>query len=315
MTSEPINIIFTHSGKCDYLRYSLAAAHRSNPKANIILIDDTNDYQLDYVKRFNINDYSQSAKEFTKIYQHLYYSANPTDFELFYILTWFERWFVISTFIKANGINNFFYADSDVLIFSNLAEEWPKFSKFSFTLSEGTSGHSSFWNSAEAISDFCQFLMDVYSRQNQVSYGKMLDFWNNYQLQKKEGGVCDMTLLRLYSEAHPGKVGETSVIIDGSTYDDNLSSSAQGGNNYQKSIFGIKKIFWKNMMPYGKDASGKLIRFNTLHFQGKKKIYMAKALEGKKLYAWKLLAREKSINLLRKINFFNFYLRAKKIFK
>jgi len=307
MFNKPINIIFIHRGKCNYLRSSLACARRSNPEANIFLIDDNGNCPFDSIKHYNINDYSDSAKEFAKKYQH--FSSNPFDFELFCI----QRWFILLDFVKINGLENFFYADSDVLIFSNLTSEWPKFSNFSFTLSEGSSGHNSFWNSPKILDDFCNFVMNIYSQKDKIGYKNIVDFWKNYQLSNKAGGVCDMTLFRFYKERCPGIVGETAIIINDSTYDDNFSSGIQNGVRYKMSIFGTKKIYWKSDEPYGKDNFGKLIKFNTLHFQGDKKRYIGRAYQRKNIYAWGSFVKGKVIIILKKIGLFKLFIKLKNI--
>jgi len=139
MSEESVNIIFIHRGANDYLKFSLAQAHKSNPLANIFLIGDNGNRNIsDFVKHYNIDDYFASALKLENVYQH--FSCNSVEFELFCI----QRWFVLLDFIKANKIEKFFYADSDVLIFSDLAREWSKFSNFSFTLSSGACGHNSF---------------------------------------------------------------------------------------------------------------------------------------------------------------------------
>ncbi len=309
VSDQPINIIFIHQGQADYLRLALAAARRSNPAANIFLLDDGSNGPFDSIKQYKISDYSAAAEKFSLVYQH--FSSNPLAFEIFCL----QRWLIINEFVKKNDIADFFHADSDVLIFTDLAKEWPKFSNYSFTLSEGSAGHNSFWNSQEALDDFCDFLTDVYSRKDETGYAKVAEFWKNYQLRNKPGGVCDMTLLRFYREKYPAKVGETAGIIDGSTYDDNISSGAQGGVSYQMSIWGIKKIFWRFDQPFGKDASGNLIKFNTLHLQGKKKRYLREAFEGKNIYAWQTFSKEKMIGLLKKIGLFESYTKLKELFK
>jgi hypothetical protein len=306
MTNRPINIIFIHRGEGSYLQYSLAAAHRSNPTANIFLLDDKENCTFNYVKHVNINNYISGAENFAKTYQHL--SSNPFDFELFCI----QRWFIISDFLKTNSLENFFHADSDVMIFSDLAEEWPKFSNFSLALSQGSSGHNSFWNNAKILADFCDFVSNIYNQNDKENYEKMMAFWKNIKEDHKAGGVCDMTLLRFYRETHLGTVGETAVIVNNSTYDDNISSSIQGGTRYKMSVFGIKIIYWQAGLPYGKDDAGSLIKFNTLHFQGKKKRYMKIALAEKNIYAWQTFAKEKIISILKKIGLFKFYLKLKK---
>ncbi|MEI6191057.1 MAG: hypothetical protein WCP24_01645 [bacterium] len=269
MLNEPVNIIFIHRGKADYLTVALKCARGSNPEANIFLISDNANDKIDGIIYKDINNYFNSAKQFAKNYEHL--STNTYEFELFCI----ERWFILRDFTKTNKLERYFHADSDVLIFSDLAVEWPKFSNFSFTLSENTCGHNSFWNNREALDNFCNFIENIYNKKDLDGYNKTLDFWNDYKLTKKPGGICDMTLFYFYQKKHPTIIGETAQIIDGSTYDHNFSSNIQGGVSY-KNILGIKKIIWKNNLPYVKNSSGILVRLNTLHLQGWAKKFSSK---------------------------------------
>lgn len=261
MKKDPINIVIIHRGENDYIHTVLKCAHESNQEANIFLISDRKNNDINFVKYINIDDYFYSAKQFSKNYEHL--STNTYEFELFCI----QRWFILRDFMKINKIEKCFYADSDVLIFSNLNTELQKFSNFSFTLSEGTCGHNSFWNNHKALDDFCHFIENIYNKSDLDSYNKILDFWNSYKITQKPGGVCDMTLFKFYKEKYPNNIGETANIIEKSTYDHNFSSNIQDGVFY-KNIFGIKKIIWKNNLPYIKNNSNELIKFNTLHLQG-----------------------------------------------
>lgn len=295
-----INIVLIHKGivgrkKDNYLSISLRCAHKYNPRANIFLISDKIENNFSFVKYFNINDYFDSAKKFVNLYQH--FSTNSYDFELFCI----QRWFILRDFMKINKIDNCFYIDSDVLIFSDLFTEQQKFSNFSFTLSEGTCGHNSFWNSYKAIDDFCNFIENVYSKKDFEYYKKMINFWEKYKISGNLGGVCDMTLFKFYKQKYPNLIGETTKIIDNSTYDHNISCVFQGDINF-KNIFGVKNICWRNNLPYVKNSFGELIKFNTLHCQGWAKKIMNKIFLKKKIISLRFLCGRVFNYLLKKTN-------------
>lgn len=304
-----ISIIFIHLGNSDYLQSSLNLVHETNPDVNIILIGDESNDHFDFVKHYNVADYFNSAKELSSVYQH--FSCNPVNFEIFCI----QRWFILLDFIKSNNIEIFFYADSDVLIFSNLSDEWLKFVNFSFTLSEGSCGHNSFWNSSDSLKKFCDFIMDVYCGKDKVNYKEIVKFGKDYMLRCNAGGVCDMTFFKFYKKKYPEIVGETAIVIDGSTYDDNFSSNSQGGVQYKTTIFGAKRIHWRSGMPYVKDIQGRFIKFNTLHLQGNKKRYINRAYHRKSIYPWETFAKGVVVDFSRKIGLLNFFIRLKKVFK
>lgn len=304
MENNFVNIILIHRGQSNYLDTALKCARESNPGANIFLIGDRESCDLDFVKCFNIKDYSLGASEFAKNYEH--FSTNTYDFELFCI----QRWFILRDFMEANNLNNCFYIDSDVLIFSDLISERSKFSNFLFTLSEETCGHNSFWNSFKAIDDFCVFVENIYNKSDEDSYNELINFWEKYQISKELGGVCDMTLFNMYKKRRPGLIGETASLIENSTYDHNFSSSSQNGVIF-KNILGIKNIIWQNRIPYVKNSSGDLIKFNTFHFQGATKKYMARAFNRKKIYPYRLVLRNIFYLFLNIFNVNKFYIKLR----
>jgi hypothetical protein len=63
---------------------------------------------------------------------------------------------------------------------------------------------------------------------------------------------------------NPGDIGETSAIINDSTFDHNVNQSY--GYELQG---GIKKFEFLNGVPYGNHVrTGKKIKFNCIHYQG-----------------------------------------------
>jgi hypothetical protein len=275
-----MNIVFIHQGNEDYLSVALQCARRSNPEADIFLIGDESNDVFDFVRHFNIKDYFDGANQLAKVYKH--FSSNSYQFELFCI----QRWFILRDFMHRQNLSDCFYADSDVLIFADLKVEWQKFSRFDFTLSEGMCGHNSFWNSREALDNFCSFVENIYSRKDQLHYDKMINIWEEIRRGGNAGGICDMTFLGFYRLAHPEKVGEMTAIIDGSTYDHSISSDRNGDVTFVMQG-GVKKIFWKDGdgRPWGllQGSKDQFVAFNTLHFQGRAKLRMERVFLRKKM--------------------------------
>jgi hypothetical protein len=82
-----------------------------------------------------------------------------------------------------------------------------------------------------------------------------------------------MTLLEFYSYLNCGMIGEMMHIIDGSTYDHNINESDQ---YFRMSGQNIKEVSFFEGLPYcHQTTTGKEIRFNTLHFQGPAKRFLA----------------------------------------
>lgn len=277
---EKVNIIFIHQGDNDYLSVALKCARRSNPEANIFLIGDESNDVFDFVRHYDIKDYFDGARQLAEVYQH--FSSNSREFELFCI----QRWFILREFLRHQNLSDCFYADSDVLIFADLKNEWQKFSRFDFTLSEGTSAGESFWNSYESLDGFCKFVEAIYSREDTVHYDKMLALWEGMRRGGNAGGICDMTFLGFYRSMHPETAGETTSIIDDSTYDHNILVSCNGDVLFAMQG-GVKKIFWVSGdgRPWGssREEQGRSVAFNTLHFAGRAKVHMELVFLRKKM--------------------------------
>lgn len=258
-------IVFIHYGKSDYLKYSLGQAKKANPKSTTYLIGDSLIDIYDLIEHRFISDYSQGAQYFRNIYRHF----NETNYE--YELFNFQRWFILKEFMVGNDLNNALYLDSDVMLYADIGIEQEKFNQYSFTLSRGHCGCVCFINNVEALGKFCQFLIDIYSKKDRYHYDKMLSHYVVRKMNQLPGGACDMTALELFSKQEFGNIGEVSHIIDGSTYDININISDPGFEMDE----GIKKIIWRENVPYGIHLrTGKEIKYNSLHFQGRAKKLM-----------------------------------------
>ena len=85
-----------------------------------------------------------------------------------------------------------------------------------------------------------------------------------------------MTLFELYCKLNIGKVGEMMFIIEDSAYDHNLREEDQ----YFETENERKKVKFVDGIPYIKNIKlDKLIKFNSIHFQGDNKALMAGALQ------------------------------------
>ena len=268
-------IVFIHRSNSSYLKYSLSQAQTSNPQSAVILLGDRSNDCYDFVVHRQIDDFFQGATEFEKVYTH--FSTLPPSFELIC----FQRWFILKDFLLANKISRCLYLDSDIMLYTDVTADSEKFAHFDFTLAHQTNGCTFFLNRVAALEEFCQFLMDVYNKKDSYVYDKLLA---HYVVRKRHGltgGVCDMTAFQLYAENHFGEIGEVAHIIDGSVYDPAITILRPGFEMEG----GIKKIFWRNGLPYGKHANtGREIRFNSLHFHGSKsKSLMGQFYTGKTL--------------------------------
>src|SRR5690349_3780075 len=264
-------IIFVHQSNSDYLKYAFAQAHQSNPNSTIYLLGDASNTGYEFVEHHSMFDYFRRAAEFGKIYRH--YSTNSFAYELIN----FQRWFVLREFLLAHNLPRCLYVDSDTMLYANVTEDAKKFEDFDFTLSQMTSGCTFFLNRVEGLTEFCEFLFNIYSRKDKYHYDKMAAHYTARRMNQLPGGVCDMTAFQLYNEDHFGSIGEASHIIGGSVYDPAITSPAPGFEMAN----GIKKITWQGSFPYGIHVrTGREIKFNSLQFQGGSKPLMREYYTG-----------------------------------
>lgn len=261
--------MFVHQNDSFYLPFSLVQAKESNPKSNIFLIGDNSNNYYKFVKHDNTNNYFNQALHFAKTYKHM--SPNNFCFELFC----FQRWFILKDFMVRNNIQKCVYLDSDVMVYTNLTEEQKKFSHFDFAISSKVGNpNCSFINNIEVLENYCNFLIKLYTNSELF---KLLEL----QLEKKslkglKEGISDMTGFEEYFKTKSSNFGTLQHVINDSTYDRNIRRSHGFEMDDE-----IKKIYWVNNQPFCKQLdSGKLIKFNSLHFQGSAKQYMKKHFKG-----------------------------------
>lgn len=267
--SEP-HIIFIHRGRADYLEFSLKQALRFNPRERIHLIGDAAVAGYGSLVQFRpIESCMAGADEFAKVYEH--HCTNPYDFELFC----FQRWFVLRDFMRQERIEKCFYADSDIMIYFDAAKEYSRFSNYDLMLSCGIDGHGSWWKSLEILEKFCGFAYDIYAKKDAKNYTRMINHLARLQRLGHWGGVCDMTVLGLFKNLEPKRVAEATEINGGATYDDNLNVSLNGSADRYKTRGGIKKIIWREGIPFGRLINtNQAVQFKTIHCQSTAKELM-----------------------------------------
>ena len=265
VSSSSLPIIFIHQSNSDYLEYAFAQAHRSNPGSAIWLLGDASNGGYEFVEHRSMFDYFEGARAFAKGYKH--YSTHPVGFELIN----FQRWFILRDFLIASGLKRCLYLDSDTMLYTDVTEDSRKFERFDFTLCQMISGCTFFLNRINALTEFCDFLIDIYTGKDKYVYDKMVAHFTARRMNRLSGGVCDMTAFQLYHELHFGEIGEAAQIIDGSVYDPAITSSVPGFEMEN----GIKKLTWKDGIPYGTHVrTGEQVRLNSLQFQGQTKHLM-----------------------------------------
>lgn len=253
---KKLAIVFFHIGTSPYQCDVLNLAVKRNSKADVFLITDKNEEKFpDGVTVCGLRRYRKQIKDFEGIYQHR--NTCPEYFNKRGIM----RWVVYNEWWKEHPDYDLFVADSDVMIFSELSDEAENWREFSHTLSMYTAGGQSFWFNMGSMQHLVDIIWNTYRNPTGEGSAEIMGHFDNLQSQGKKGGVCDMTFLKAAAETLNLPVGETTDIVNGSTFDHNILMSE--GYEYKD---GRKVVNWDNGKPYCKTISGgDMVRFNTLH--------------------------------------------------
>jgi glycosyltransferase involved in cell wall biosynthesis/ADP-heptose:LPS heptosyltransferase/tetratricopeptide (TPR) repeat protein/ubiquinone/menaquinone biosynthesis C-methylase UbiE len=270
--TKNIPIVFIHGGDSDCLKYTLAQARLSNPQSKIYLIGDQANDKYDFVEHHDYTKYCQSAQRFERVYKHL--SPNSVRFELMCFL----RWFVLLDFLKVMNIKGCVSPDSDVMIYTDVSKHWQRFARFGMTISGCdnvfANPHCNFISDVGLLSEFCNSLIQGYT--DPTSLRQMEDYFEK-RPSKDSPGISDMVFFGKFRQKYPDRIVDISVIADGSKFD--VSINGSDGFEMER---GRKKIYWASDRPQGKlIATGSLVTFNNLHFQGNSKEFIKDYFTGK----------------------------------
>jgi hypothetical protein len=262
-----IPIIYFHHGNPDYLKYSLKQARHYNPDSTVYLLGDKRNNKYPFITHVLTAKYEAATAKFREIYEHR--STNSANYEL----NCFLRWFYIKAFCEEKGIGAFIYLDSDVLTYQNFTELVPLFkgARIANTCDDTGMPAFTYFRDYQTISHFCDYLLHCYSDPDAIAKIEAIyaPFKNDPQLM---GGISDMVLFHLYFQDHPEGAIKVDLVTDEIAVDSNINRP----DGYETEN-GIKKIYWRNNLPYGKNiGNDRLVRFATLHYQGEAKHAMRK---------------------------------------
>jgi len=218
-----------------------------------------------------------SMDVFQKNYENL--STNNAEIELICFL----RWFVLLDFMEKNDIPVVFHADTDVMIYCDVTEDYKNYQQFGMTLIHRTCGSSSFITK-KSLKKFCGFLSDLYENKDSYEFAKMKNVYLTRLDFGLHGGVCDMTLLETFQYnsnegGGPCRVGEMMHVVDEATYDHNFNVD-DGVYNHTGEH---KDVKFHDGKPYcfhqGLEAP---VRFKCLHLQGAGKKFLKKLIKEEK---------------------------------
>lgn len=248
MNTKNLPIIIVHTGDSFYLEPALLQARKFNPQNPIYLISDSSTDHYDFVEHIDIAEYMTSAEKLGEVYVHM--SINPYHYELFCM----QRWFVILEFVKKQGFTHFLCIDSDVMLYCQVDEVFEKWFKYDLTICQPEGPQYTLFNK-DSLEKFCDYIYSHYAEEDKLAEVKE---WHQHR------GISDMTFFNYYAQQPTIQVFNTAQIVDGTCFEYNMKVP-QGFEMQGR----LKKIYWNDGIPYGKEvATGKLIRFNALHFQG-----------------------------------------------
>lgn len=262
-------ILFVHVGPAPYLLGCLAQARHTNPDSPVVLLGSrSNRFVRTLARHELVSDYDRSAQEFARVYRH--FSTHAVRFEL----VCFQRWFVIEEFMRRNGIEQCFIADTDVLLYGQVQQAARLFADADMTLAQYSPGHYSghymFLYNAAALKSFCDYLMACYTDDETLT--EFAASQREREARNEEGGICDMTLLSRFKQAGIVSIHDTAPVVESMKFDQNIRED--------EGLFELdgnrKRIVWHDGMPYGiLKADGSEVRMMLAHFNGGAKRYMA----------------------------------------
>ncbi|MCB0340536.1 MAG: hypothetical protein KDD53_13070, partial [Bdellovibrionales bacterium] len=258
-------IVFIHRGTNDYLAYSVAQAHWTNPNSSIFLLGDDANVGIPFAQHFAFKDYFKRAYDFSLIYQH--YSDNPPDYELFCI----QRWLILNDFMHAHNIDSTLYLDSDVLIYSSMTEMLDNLPAVDLGIAKPAGSSVSpaicFLLNREVLDEFCELIVSIY-KSAELTKNILEDHYRKCQIRGVYGGACDMTLFDHYLLQSKRNISNLLEINSDNYFDASIFRL----DDFESEENGMKKIIFDNGIPFCiHKSTGHKRRFHNLHFQGASK--------------------------------------------
>lgn len=274
-------IVFIHTGYSSYLEFTLRQAKHTNPDSDLILLGDESNNRFDFITHVNMKDCFGQANEFAKVYQH--YSTNTYEYELFC----FQRWFVLEEYLLSKGYEEVFVCDSDIMLYSNISDVVnSNYSDIDIgVVYNATKNHVciglSYWK-VKYLKYLNECMLEIY--KNKDCLNQMKSLWSEEVARHGVGSISDMRAAKKFYLEYMARIKIISFeeIKDNSIFENNINESSSFEPNEYEMRLGKKKLSWKNKRPYGNNLiKGKLIRFNSLHFQGPAKFLTSKYYTGK----------------------------------
>ncbi len=261
---------------------ALVQAKLSNPKQPVILLSDIEQVPVlnspllkEGIHYYQLKDFQSSCVEFQKRYFH--FSVNPLWYERFC----FERWFILQAFARKMNYQRLIHFDSDVLIYSDLAEATKPFDNSSYASLYGSWGTVLF-NDMKVLDAFLDMTMEMYARNSPLWFTAMqrVGFLSPYNGGPSAGldNISDMFVQRLIPLMHKNfTYADLYKVTNSSVFDRNINvCKPETEHDPEFESNGVmKNVLWDEGVPFVRELPrGERVRFHCLHFQGNAKEVM-----------------------------------------
>ncbi len=251
-------LIFIHRGESWYLYYTVKQARAFNPRARIVVISDHPQPTLrPYAEILPIDRYFSTSENFARIYRHL--SFNPVAFELFC----FQRWFILAEFIRQHQPERLVHLDSDILVYHDLAQEFPRLETSDLALVGFQGPFSLFLPRPALIGEFCDHITHLFTHEADDLERQYLE----WKAVNPYTAVSDMHALHTFVERRKLRAYDLGQPYQNTAYD-NIVHEPDGYEHRD----GFKVLTWQNNAPHARHlATNSIVRLQTLHCQGPSK--------------------------------------------
>lgn len=239
-------IVVYHFGRQNYFKSMVALLNRVGFIPIVIsegsLLDKNSVKQL-AIPKIDGND--SKWGHFMNVYEHM--STNRYQFELLC----FKRWFDMHELMKISDYESFWHFDSDIVIspdFHAYKRQIEAYNATAFCTLEqndnftmSSSAHVSFWR-VKDLELFLDFLILVYKEHKHI----LLEKWNHHSHNNLLGGVCDMTLLYLWSHSKVSPQSSGQILNLNKLHNETWNFNDNININIKGKPFGLLKIAYKN---------------------------------------------------------------------
>jgi hypothetical protein len=269
--TREVPVLFFQAGDAQHLPYTFWQARHWAGSSPLILMGDKANRHYRGLEHVPIQDFASSVPRLRDLYAHI--SSNTEEFEFLCL----ARWLVMGEYARRQGLREFLYLDSDVLIYEKpaeivsrvpacrLATEWIR------DPGAGISPAVTYIRDLTVLQEIEACMLQFYSNPKEIENMRVS---LEESVRKKLGGMSDMLFLARYAS----RLGEAAFNLwepekDG-VVDINITQAA--GFRLRE---GLKEIEFRDGKPYGfYEPTQRWVRFAALHFNGHSKKVMGEYL-------------------------------------